>query len=72
MTRNSLDSDEVGLTEAACIALMTYNQLLRLVCLGVVRGRKKNGRWVVVRQDVTQLREQRDQPKGEAGPHACQ
>jgi hypothetical protein len=59
MSRRTATSDEIGLTEGAALALMSYNQLLRLVCLGKVLGRKRNGRWLVSRQDALQLRAQR-------------
>jgi len=38
---------EVPLSEEAWRRRLSYNQLLRLVLLGKVKGRKADGRWLV-------------------------
>ncbi len=57
----------VGLTDAAFHLGKSYNATWRLMLLGILRGRKVAGRWLVRREDVERVARKRDrEPAGAA------
>ncbi len=55
----------VGLNDAAFRLGKSYNATLRLMLMGVLRGRKVGRRWLVRRDDVERVARERDrEPAG--------
>jgi ABC-type spermidine/putrescine transport system permease subunit II len=54
-----MDGKEVRLVEAAVKLGASYNQILRLVMLGQLKGGRRDGRWFVNAADVERLRAER-------------
>jgi hypothetical protein len=57
---------DVTLTQAAAQLGRSYNQVLRLVLLGELRGRQRDGRWTVSRESVESLLSKRNNTAGAA------
>lgn len=51
---------ELTLTQAAARLGRSYNQVLRLVLLGVLHGKQRDGRWAVSRESVERFLHERD------------
>jgi hypothetical protein len=55
MTRETM----MGLAEAAQKLRLPYQDCHRLLLTGVLRGKKRHGRWYVLLEDVEELRRER-------------
>jgi hypothetical protein len=58
-----MQSTEVTLTEAAITLAASYNQTLRWVMVGELKGERRNGRWFVDAADLERLRAARTATK---------
>jgi hypothetical protein len=58
-----MESTEVTLTEAAITLAASYNQTLRWVMVGELKGARRNGRWFVDAVDLERLRAARTATK---------
>lgn len=46
---------EVTLTQAAALLAASYNQTMRLVLVGALKGEQRRGRWFVDARDLERL-----------------
>lgn len=53
----SVPTSFLSLSEAAACLRKSYGQTLRLVMLGLLKGEKRNGRWIVDQSDLNRVLE---------------
>ncbi len=58
-----MENEEVPLVEAAVKLGASYNQTLRWVILGRLKGERRDGRWFVSAADVERLRAERERER---------
>lgn len=58
-----MKKQQISVVEAAAALRLSYNQTLRLILIGALKGARVNGRWTVDPRDIERLRLQ-DDPAG--------
>jgi hypothetical protein len=61
-----MGDEEVRLVEAAVKLGASYNQTLRLVLVGRLKGQRRDGRWFVDARDLERFRRERHVEKASA------